>query len=139
MVSEHPRIHLSTPDAAPAQLKAAARTLSGLVDRRGATLDDLREMLSMIGYPDSALRCPVTPDISGSRPSQQTASDSAPDSAARASMGTPCPTQPTVGDHDGLVDHLLVGEPPHHTSRPARPPRKNKNARKGRSDNHIPE
>jgi hypothetical protein len=133
MVSEHPRIHLSVSGAAPAQLRAAARTLSGLVRRRNGTLADLREMLSMIGFPDSALRCPVTPDMAGSRPSHQTTSDSSPDSAARDSTGTPCPTQPTVGDHDGLVDQPPVGVAPHRTARSARPHRKNKDAKKGRA------
>lgn len=132
MVSEHPRIHLSTPDAAPAQLKAAARTLSGLVDRRGATLDDLREMLSMIGYPDSALRCPVTPDMSGSRLSHQTAPESAPDSTGRPGTGTSCPTPPTAGCPDGLVDHLPAVEAPHATSRAAKPPRKKQRRQEGK-------
>jgi hypothetical protein len=55
-VSDPPRIHLSTSDVAPEQLAAAARTLSVLVSARGGTAEDLREMLLMIGFSESALR-----------------------------------------------------------------------------------
>lgn len=130
MVSEHPRIHLSTPGAAPTQLRAAALRLSGVVDRRNGTLVDLYEMLSMIGYPDSALRCPVTPDAAGSRPSYGEPPASGSDLPGDTSTGTSCPNPPPAAGHDGRVDHLRAGSPPN-SSQPTRPKRNKKDAKKG--------